>query len=171
MKSTKTLGFKFERTIPDGDRGSAGVPRAFVAHSRTGLLRGFSRADQPRGGRFPEGEQAPIRSPKTPKLANLLLLAVHERTFYLALQGRKTIDRPHHVALCTPYAATVSLRQSLVEANESPARVSRRHYPTYHFRMLGAACECQQRRAIGEECNGPPGVGETVPHMVPAVAR
>lgn len=44
MKSTTTLGFKFERTIPDGDRGSAGVPRAFVAHSHTGLLRGFSRA-------------------------------------------------------------------------------------------------------------------------------
>src|SRR3954468_8656543 len=93
-------------------------------------------------------------------------------TLLLVAQRREAVDRLHLLwHLGPPNTAAVAIGLDLVEANEAAPGLAGFHHPAHDLGVLGAAREREQGLAVGKEGDSPQHEGESVPHVVPAVAR
>src|SRR5919197_4336504 len=93
-------------------------------------------------------------------------------TLLLVAQRREAVDRLHLVwRLGPPHTAAVAMGLDLVEANEAAPGLAGFHHPLHELGVLGAAREREQGLLVGKEGDRAQREGESIPDVVPAVAR
>src|SRR2546423_717015 len=93
-------------------------------------------------------------------------------TLLLVAQRREAVDRLHLVwRLGPPHTAAVAMGLDLVEANEAAPGLAGFHHPAHDLGVLRAAREGEQGLLVGKEGNRPQRERESIPDVVPAVAR